>query len=116
MFSWGEDRCVRGLPFESWLQSISQAFVSVLGRVTLNWRRALESAACVCLRGLPQEQLVEYVRSLKARAAVDDDDDRRGFDREVVDELMLKTPRIVQQAILEEVHHAGHSNARCSGS
>ena len=48
---------------------------------------------------LLQEQLVEYVARLKDLAAASGE--HRTFDNRAVEKLMLDTPRIVQQAILE---------------
>ena len=63
---------------------------------------------------LLQEQLVEYVARLKELAAASGE--HRTFDVRAVEKLMLDTPRIVQQAILEESHHCGHSHAKYPGS
>ena len=70
-------------------------------------------SVCVWV-ALPQEQLVEYVDRLKALAATSGE--HRAFDVWAVEELMLKTPRIVQQAILEESRHCGHSYVKYPGS
>ena len=70
---------------------------------------------CVCVWvALLQEQLVEYVARLKDLAAASGE--HRTFDVRAVGKLMLDTPRIVQQAILEESHHCGHSHAKYPGS
>ena len=63
---------------------------------------------------LLQDQLVEYVARLKELAAASGE--HRTFDVRAVEKLMLDTPRIVQQAILEEFHHYGHSHAKYPGS
>jgi len=74
-------------------------------------------AVCVCVCvwvALPQEQLVEYVARLKELAAASGE--HRVFDVRSVEKLMLESPRIVQQAILEEARHCGHSHLKYPGS
>ena len=63
---------------------------------------------------LSQVQLLEYVDRLKDLAAISDS--ARAFDAKAVDELLLNTPRIVQEAILEESRHCGRTHVKYPGS
>ena len=61
-----------------------------------------------------QVQILEYVERLKDLAAISSS--ARAFDAEAVNELLLNTPRIVQEAILEESRHCGRTHVKYPGS
>ena len=69
---------------------------------------------CDCV-ALSQVQLLEYVERLKDLAAISPS--ALAFDEKSVNELLLNTPRIVQEALLEEARHCGLTHvkypARC---
>ena len=69
--------------------------------------QARSSDDCVLL-ALSRVRLVGYVRDLRAFGAASQKP--RAFDDQVVEELMLRTPPVVQEAILDVAHHAGRGS------
>ena len=69
---------------------------------------------CDCV-ALSPVQLLEYVERLKDLAAISPS--ALAFDEKSVNELLLNTPRIVQEALIEEARHCGRTHvkypARC---